>query len=161
MTRQGARGSGAGDEALDRIETQSAVLVRNFELLRRRGGAAGELDRAYYLLLSTLDAQGASDIGTLAGALGLDPSTVGRQVAGMAADGLVRRGAAAEDRRRSVVTATAAGIERMRATRRRRRRDVAELLEGWSAADLQTLAEMFSRYNTAVTEKYVRRHRPE
>lgn len=155
MRDQEAGLGAAGEEALDRIETQSAVLVRNFELLRRRGGAAGELDRAHYLLLSTLDAAGSSDIGTLAGVLGLDPSTVGRQVAAMAADGLVRRGAAEDDRRRSVVVATPAGIERMRATRRRRRGEVSSLLAGWSPDDLQTLAEMFTRYNAAVTEKYV------
>ncbi|RZT86729.1 MarR family transcriptional regulator [Pseudonocardia sediminis] len=139
---------------LDVIEVASAVLVRNFELLRRRTGDR-DLDRSEYLLLRTLDAAGPSDICSLAAALGLDPSTAGRQVTVLAGKDLVRRTPAESDRRRSVISPTEEGLERMRAERDRRRHDTAELLDGWSEADLRTLGEMFTRYNGAVAEKYL------
>lgn len=140
--------------ALDVIEVASAVLVRNFELLRRRTGDR-ELDRSEYLLLRTLDAAGPSDICSLAAALGLDPSTAGRQVTVLAGKDLVRRTPAQSDRRRSMISPTDEGLARMGAERDRRRRDTAELLAEWSDEDLRTLGEMFTRYNRAVAGKYL------
>lgn len=139
---------------LDVIEVASAVLVRNFELLRRRRPER-DLDRSEYLLLRTLDAAGPADICTLAGALGLDPSTAGRQVTVLANKGLVRRAPAESDRRRSMISPTGEGLGRMRAERERRRRDTAELLADWTDEDLRTLGEMFTRYNRAVAGRYL------
>jgi DNA-binding MarR family transcriptional regulator len=150
--RPQSRGHG---DVLDVIEVASAVLVRNFELLRRRGGVYNELDRAEYLLLRTLDAIGPADICTLAAALGLDPSTAGRQVAVMASRGLVERTPAATDRRRSIISPTPDGSARMAATRTQRRESTADLLTGWSDGDLGNLAEMFTRYNRAVAEHFL------
>ena len=78
-------------EALDVIERQAAVLVRNFELLHRRTDIHDDLDRAEYLLLRMLSESGSQDITTLAALLGLDPSTAGRQVSALARQGLVER----------------------------------------------------------------------
>jgi DNA-binding MarR family transcriptional regulator len=141
-------------EALDVIEVASAVLVRNFELLSRRGNDR-DIDRAEYLLLRTLTAIGPADICTLAASLGLDPSTAGRQVSAMADKGLVERSPAATDRRRSIISPTPEGLDRMHAERARRRTATAELLDGWSDADLRALGEMFTRYNRAVAEHYL------
>jgi DNA-binding MarR family transcriptional regulator len=142
-------------DPLEVIEVATAVLVRNFELLRRRGGAYTDLDRAEYLLLRTLDALGPADICTLAAGLGLDPSTAGRQVARMQSRGLVERTPAPADRRRSVVAPTAQGLERMHEARVRRRDATEELLADWSEADRHTLAEMFTRYNRTVAERFL------
>ncbi|MGH3435057.1 MAG: MarR family transcriptional regulator [Sciscionella sp.] len=147
--------SGNPRDPVDVIEVASAVLVRNFELLRRRSGIYTDLDRAEYLLLRTLEAIGAADICTLAAALGLDPSTAGRQVTVMVGKGHVERAMAATDRRRSVISPTAEGLERMNAERDRRRESTAELLAGWSEDDLRVLGEMFTRYNQAVGEHYL------
>ncbi len=143
------------EDPLEVIEVATAVLVRNFELLRRRGGAYTDLDRAEYLLLRTLDALGPADICTLASGLGLDPSTAGRQVARMAGRGLVERTPAPADRRRSVIAPTPQGLERMREARVRRRDGTAELLADWSEEDRHTLAEMFTRYNRTVAERFL------
>lgn len=142
-------------DPLDVIELAAAVLVRNFELLRRRSDFYTELDRAEYLLLRTLDQTGPADICTLAAALGLDPSTAGRQVAAMQAKGLVARTPGANDRRRCIVSPTGEGCRRMAATLARRREGTGRLLAGWSDADLRTLGEMFTRYNDAVTTMYL------
>lgn len=140
--------------ALEVIEVQSAVLVRNFELLRRRSGDSG-LDRAGYLLLRALQNLGPSDINTLAAALGLDPSTAGRQVAVMQDEGLVRRTPAPDDRRRAIIEASKEGRHRLATACRGRRARTADLLADWDDDDLRTLGEMFTRYNAAVAGRYL------
>ncbi|GAA3562609.1 hypothetical protein GCM10022222_52870 [Amycolatopsis ultiminotia] len=146
--------AGTGDP-LDVLELATAVLVRNFELLRRRGGVYSELDQSEYLILRILDGLGSADIGTLAGALGLDPSTAGRQVSALLGKGLVERGAAADDRRRSIITPTEQGRERMHLTRSRRRSSMADLMGDWDAADQQSFAGLLTRYNRAVAARYL------
>lgn len=148
------------DDPLDVMEMQSAVLVRNFELLRRRGKVYTELDSAEYLLLRTLEERGPLDIGTLAAALGLDPSTAGRQVGQKHAAGLVSREPAPDDRRRSIVEPTDAGRDAVETVRRLRRASIADLLASWPADDVQTLGEMFTRYNDAVGDRYLSASRP-
>jgi DNA-binding MarR family transcriptional regulator len=142
-------------ELLDVIEVASAMLVRNFELLRRRSDVYSELDRAEYLLLRILDQAGPSDICGLAAALGVDPSTAGRQVVAMESKALVHRAPADADRRRTIITPTAEGHSRMLATRARRSQVTAELLADWSDEELRTLGAMFSRYNEALARKFL------
>ncbi|MGW4488232.1 MarR family winged helix-turn-helix transcriptional regulator [Amycolatopsis sp. NPDC004368] len=142
-------------DTLDVLELATAVFVRNSELLRRRTDAYAELDQAEYLLLRTLDELGSADVGTLAGALGLDPSTVGRQGSVMLGKGLVERSPSAADRRRSILTPTEEGRHRMRATQARRRNATAELLDDWSEDELRSFGSLLSRYNKAVAQRYL------
>lgn len=142
-------------DALDALEVQTAVLARNLELLRRRSDIYGELDKASYLLLRTLEATGPADIATLAAALGLDPSTAGRQVTALRGQGLVDRTADNQDRRRGIVNPTAEGLRQLAHTREQRRRRTAELLDGWSEAELSTLGSLLVKYNRAVAREYL------
>jgi DNA-binding MarR family transcriptional regulator len=68
-----------------------------------------ELDRAAYLILRALCTLGFTDINGLAAVLGLDSSTVGRQIAGVAGENLVSRSPADEDRRRAVIVSSEEG----------------------------------------------------
>jgi DNA-binding MarR family transcriptional regulator len=145
----------AGGDVVERIELASAVLVRHFEMLRRRSDVYHRLERAEYLLLHTLDLNRATDICGLAGHLGLDPSTAGRQVNVLAGRGLVRRAADPEDRRRSVVTLTDDGRRLMEEVRRRRRQATQDLLADWSDEDRRVLADVFERYNETVARRYL------
>jgi DNA-binding MarR family transcriptional regulator len=142
-------------DEVDVVEVACAMLMRNFELLRRRSSSPGDLDRSEYLLLRTLDAIGPADICTLAASLGLDPSTAGRQVAVMARHDLVERTPAVADRRRTIISPTGKGRERMNAARVQRREAVAALLADWTEDEVRTLADMFTRYNRAVAEHYL------
>jgi DNA-binding MarR family transcriptional regulator len=139
---------------MDVIEMASTALVRNFEMVRRRTDVYTQLDRSEYLLLRTLDQLGPLDIYGLASALGLDPSTAGRQIAVMHRKGLVKRNPDMADRRRSVISATAKGHRHMTATRGRLRDVLSELLDGWAPDDLRTLGDMFTRFNQAVADRY-------
>jgi DNA-binding MarR family transcriptional regulator len=141
---------------LDDLERESAILVRNFELLRRRTSSNAKLDQAEYLLLRTVSDLGSADINTLACAIGVDPSTAGRQVGAMAEAGLVLREPDPADRRRCVIVPTEEGSSRMAAERARRERNLAELLADFSPAEAGTLAQMFAKYNKAVTERYIK-----
>jgi len=141
--------------ALAVIERQTAVLIRNIEMIYRRTDLHDVLDRASYLLLRTLDESGPMDINSLAAALGLDPSTAGRQVCVLKDAGLVERSPAPEDRRRSIITPTGEGLRRMETVGGRPTENVADLLAGWSAADLGTLGAMFDKYNRAIAAKYL------
>ncbi|HEX3588848.1 MAG TPA: MarR family transcriptional regulator [Pseudonocardiaceae bacterium] len=149
-------GDGVGD-ALDVLELATAVLNRNLEMLRRRTDVYTDLDRAEYLVLRTLVQFGQADIGSLAAALGVDPSTAGRQVAGLEARGLIDRTAAEDDRRRSIVAPTDEGRRRTDLTRRRRRTATADMLSDWTADELRRLGELLTRYNKAVADRYLTR----
>ncbi|MFI9601131.1 MarR family winged helix-turn-helix transcriptional regulator [Streptomyces sp. NPDC052043] len=143
-----------GWKSIDVIEFQTAMLVRNLELIRRRSDFYQEVDRAGYLLLRALDVVGPSDIVTLATELGLDASTVARQVAAMAKVGFVTR-TAADDRRRTIVAPTAEGRDAMDAVCRRRRTGTAEMLADWSEEDRRAIAGLFARYNQAITDRFL------
>lgn len=141
--------------ALAAVERQTAILTRHFELLHRRTDIHDTLDRAEYLLLRALDESGPMRISALATLLGLDPSTAGRQVAVLQGQGLVEREPDPADRRCTVVTPTATGLERMRHVRRMRTEMVADLLEDWSDEDLRTFDEILGKYNRSVARRYL------
>lgn len=142
-------------ETLDTLEMATAVLTRNFELLRRRTDVYADLDKSEYLLLRTLEEIGDADITTLAGAVGLDPSTAGRQVSVMLGRGLVTKVADGTDRRRSIISPSPRGRELMNVTRGRRRQITEELLAGWTPDELDTFARLLTTYNQAVAAKYL------
>ena len=137
------------------IEVQAAIIARNTELLRRRAMGQLELERSAYLTLRALAHDGPADINTLAARLGLDASTVGRQVTGLAGDGLVERTPSADDRRRSIVAIRGDGRDRLAITEALRRERTTELLDDWSIADLEQFGDYLRRYNAAVASAYM------
>jgi DNA-binding transcriptional ArsR family regulator len=110
------------------IETEIAVLMRRAEATRRSGSIPHRtLDRAAYLILRRLDESGAQSVTAVAAALGLDGSTVTRQVSAMEHDGLVRR-----------------------------QRDLyRHVLAGWPDTDRAALARLLTNLNEALDD-YVR-----
>src|SRR5438874_6918634 len=113
MARTTRRASVAvGDDGdLAGLERELAVLVRHLERLGRHSDLYTGMGtgRAGYLLLMTLEEAGAATIGTLAATLGLDASTVTRQIAAMEADGLIERTIDPQDRRCSIISASERG----------------------------------------------------
>ncbi|WP_020495731.1 MarR family winged helix-turn-helix transcriptional regulator [Sciscionella marina] len=142
-------------DTLDTVELATAVLVRNFELLRRRSDIYTTLDRSEYLLLRSLETTNSADIRSLAAALGLDPSTVGRQIAAMQHKGLVTRRSDPHDRRCSLISATAEGRSRMADTKGKRRQSLSETLDDWTDDELRAFAEHLQRYNRAIARQFL------
>jgi DNA-binding MarR family transcriptional regulator len=137
-------------DVLDTIETEMAVLARSLELLRRRGRIHRRMDRAGYLLLRTLEEAGPLPLSQLAERVGLDGSTVTRQVAALESDGFAERSVDPRDRRCCIVRPSERGRRLMREVQRQRRERFEELLAGWSESDRADLARLLARLNRSV-----------
>jgi len=88
-------------------------------------------------------------INGLAELVGLDATTVTRQIATMETEGLVRRRRDPRDRRVSLVELTALGRRRMDAVRTARESRITELVGDWSADD-QAFGRLLGRFNEAI-----------
>ncbi len=142
-------------QALEKIEHELAVLGRRAERFRTaitdESGAA--LDRSAYLLLSHLYDHGALRLTTLGAVFALDISTVSRQVAALAAEGLVERATDPTDRRASLVTLSACGRERYVVTRQARVTSLRSLVGTWEKDERDSFGMLLGRFNTALAER--------
>ncbi len=158
VTPRSAAGGGALDRvapdgvAADALETELAMLARTLESLGRRSEIHRRLDRAGYVLLRNLEADGPASISGLAARLGLDATTVTRQVAALEHDGLVRRRRDQSDARVCRVEPTAAGRRRMASVREARRARVEALVADWSESDVRRLGSLLGRLNGAIRD---------
>lgn len=134
---------------VETIETEVALLMRRADATQRANPEAPHraLDRAAYLVLRKLEQDGPQLVGVLAKALGLDGSTVTRQVTALERDGLVQRGRSEEDGRAIVVTPTEEGLRRMKGVRAARIELYGRILEGWTDQDRADLGRLLARLN--------------
>lgn len=88
----------------------------------------------------------------LGAALLVDKARASRLVSQLQADGLVRRVTGRLDRRRREVELTDAGSDALADATRLRHRFVADVLAGWAAADVATLASLLERFNEGVRD---------
>jgi DNA-binding MarR family transcriptional regulator len=155
MTDDHTSGTTPDEVTLGRIETEVALLMRFGEATRRASGSAEHrvLDRAAYVILRHLDTAGPQNVSALAAKLNLDGSTVTRQVSAMQRDGLIARTPDPADGRGTVISPTAAGLQRMAAVRAARTRLYGDILAGWSPDDRDTLAELLQRFNQALESR--------
>ncbi|WP_410815653.1 MarR family winged helix-turn-helix transcriptional regulator [Micromonospora sp. 050-3] len=143
---------------LGQIETEVALLMRFGEATRRATGTAEHrvLDRAAYVILRHLADAGPQNVSALAARLNLDGSTVTRQVSALQRDGLITRTPDPSDGRGTVISPTAAGLQRMAAVQAARTRLYGDMLADWSPEDRNTLAALLGRLNQAL----INRNRP-
>jgi DNA-binding MarR family transcriptional regulator len=131
------------------IEEALVTIVREVgrprlqEQLAREAGVA--VERAGYNLLRLLDEQGSVPITGLARGLGLDNSTVSRQVHALERGGMVSRFRGPTDRRVMGIALTEAGREALERLRAVRHRACAEMLAGWTTAEVRMLAPLLQR----------------
>jgi len=137
--------------ALDRIETELAVLTRALERLQRRSEIYKDLDRASYLIARTLATTGPVSINRLASTLGLDATTVTRQVATMHANRFVLRRADPGDGRISLISLSEKGRRTMLAVQLGRKERIETLLSHWTASDRLELGRLLAAFNEALS----------
>lgn len=136
------------DAVLAEVEMQLALLLRRADGARRRSpDLEGTLERSHYLVMRRLAERGPASISALADELGLDASTMTRQVLALQADGHVERGVDAHDARRAVVSATPTGLAMLDTTRRARTSFYGRVLADWTATDRERLASLMRRLN--------------
>jgi DNA-binding MarR family transcriptional regulator len=143
------------DRGLDVIETEMAVLTRTLESMHRRSEIYRDLDRASYLMARTLDTIGPASISSLASVLGLDATTVTRQVAAMGASKLVVRRSDPDDGRISLISLSPNGRRKMRAVQLARKERIANLLDDWTEDDRRQLGRLLARLNDDVSRDTV------
>jgi DNA-binding MarR family transcriptional regulator len=134
---------------LDAMQHQVAVFARRAEQTRLGGvgQARNSMDRAAYLLLNRLDLDGPTGVKALAANMGIDSSTVTRQVAPLVDSGLVTRASHPEDGRAVVLQLSARGVSRLEQVRSSRRELMAILTEDWSPEEKQTFCALLTRFN--------------
>jgi DNA-binding MarR family transcriptional regulator len=127
------------------IERELVHLARWLEAAQRRQDYP--MERASYLLLLRLETDGPQRVARLAASLGLDGSTVTRQLAALDANGWVTRHADPADARVTVVEATDEGLAAMADLRAHRTDRVGTLFAGWSADEQAELGRVLAHLN--------------
>lgn len=139
---------------LFRIEAEVGVLIRRVKRVigARAREVHPELHPMTYLLLSHLASAGPMRAADLSDAFGMDKGGVSRQVQTLVDLGLVERQADPEDRRASLLAASAEGASRLTEVSRNRSELFAERLSDWSDADLSAFADRLGVYNAALAD---------
>jgi DNA-binding MarR family transcriptional regulator len=142
----------ADPEVVTAVADNFVQLMRSFTKARARLMAAAERDvewSAHVLLRSIAHSEGPMRSGALAECVQSDPSTVSRQVAALVKDGYLERHADPEDGRASLLALTAKGEAVLAQHDRVRTEYFAQLLDGWSDAELRRFATMLQRFSAA------------
>jgi len=142
-------------EAFVRLEREIGLLLRRSRAISARlaGELHPELDGAAYGLLALLQDAGPLRASDLVLRLGLDKSTVSRQVATLVTLGLLDRAPDPEDGRAQVLTPSAEGAARLAKIRDARRARWEADLADWPSSDVATLAELLGRLNRLGEER--------
>jgi DNA-binding MarR family transcriptional regulator len=136
-------------EAFVRLEREIGLLLRRSRAISSRlaGELHPDLDGAAYGLLALLQDAGPLRASDLVARLGLDKSTVSRQVASLVDLGLVDRAADPDDGRAQVLSTSAEGHRRLSRLRDARRARWEADLSDWETTDVATLAQLLGRLN--------------
>lgn len=144
-----------GTELLyDRLQHQVALFARRAEQTRLGGvgKARNSMDRAAYLLLNRLDREGEMGVKALAEGMGIDSSTVTRQVAPLVESGLVERTSHPEDGRAVVLALSTRGRKRLEEVRQSRRELMSMVTEDWSEQEREMFCDLLTRFNLALSD---------
>ncbi|MEU0673151.1 MarR family transcriptional regulator [Streptomyces sp. NPDC006172] len=140
---------------LDTLQHEVAVFARRAEQTRLGGvgQVRNSMDRAAYLLLNRLDSEGPMGVKALAASMGIDSSTVTRQVAPLVDTGLVKRTSHPEDGRAVVLQLSPRGMSRLEEVRSSRRRLMAELTQDWEPEERESFCMLLTRFNGALSAR--------
>jgi DNA-binding MarR family transcriptional regulator len=143
---------------LGRVEAALTALFRwgNRPRVRERivATVGVRLDRPLYGILGRLQAAGPQRTSDLASHLGVDISTVSRQVGQLEGEGLVGRGSDPNDRRAAMIRLTAAGADLLSRLRAARREYLSGVLEGWSQTDIDDLGRLLERLTEDLADRW-------
>lgn len=142
------------DPLLESIQHQVALFARRAEQTRLGGvgQARNSMDRAAYLLLNRLDQEGPTGVKALAAGMGIDSSTVTRQVAPLVDSGLVKRASHPDDGRAVVLELSPRGRQRLEQVRTSRRDLMAVLTKDWTPQERDVFCSLLTRFNIGLSE---------
>ena len=136
-------------EAFVHLEREIGLLLRRSRAISAKlaGELHPDLDGAAYGLLALLQDSGPLRASDLVARLGLDKSTISRQITALVELGLVERTPDPDDGRAQVLAPTAEGTQRLDRIREARRQRWETDLGAWPTGDVATLAELLGRLN--------------
>lgn len=142
------------DPLLESIQHQVALFARRAEQTRLGGvgQARNSMDRAAYLLLNRLDQEGPTGVKALAAGMGIDSSTVTRQVAPLVDSGLVKRTSHPDDGRAVVLELSPRGQQRLDQVRTSRRDLMALLTKDWAPEEREIFCALLTRFNIGLSQ---------
>ena len=142
---------------LGRVEAALTALFRwgNRPRVRERlvAKVGVRLDRPLYGILGRLQAAGPQRTSDIATHLGVDISTVSRQVAQLEAEGLVGRASDPSDRRAAMIRLTDSGAQLVARLRAARREFLSGVLEDWSQTDIDHLGRLLERLTDDLADR--------
>ena len=143
----------ARSEDLFRIEAEVGVLIRRIKrvIAERAREVHPQLHPMTYPLLAHIVSSGPLRAADLCDTFSMDKGGVSRQVQSLVDLGLVDREPDPEDRRATLLVATAGAKRGIAAVSRRRSDRFAERLSGWSEVDLAAFADQLGHYNAALS----------
>jgi DNA-binding MarR family transcriptional regulator len=136
-------------DAIVRVEREIGLLLRRSRAISARLSRElhPDLDGAAYGLLALLYDAGPLRASDLVARLGLDKSTVSRQVASLVDLGLVTREADPADGRAQVLRTSEEGTARLTRIREARRARWESDLAHWPSEDVAVLGDLLARLN--------------
>ena len=135
-------------QGIEQVADTFVVLMQTFVKARNRlmAAASHDVDWSAHIVLKTLRHEGPMRAGALADAISSDPSTVSRQVATLVKDGLLERRADPEDGRAALLVLTDRAREVLADHDQLRLDHYAEMLHGWSDAELAQFTGFLRRF---------------
>jgi DNA-binding MarR family transcriptional regulator len=151
MTDLADKPKAPGRDDVAEVADSLIALMRSFGKARARILAAAEHDVEWssHMVLKCIQSCGQLRATELAEHLQSDPSTVSRQVAALVKDGLVERRADPDDGRASLLALTPQADSVLAEHDQIRLDFFAQVLDGWSDAELRRFAGMLHRFNAA------------
>lgn len=134
------------------IEFIESVARSPLQRERVRSTAAVPLSGAGLNALRLIARSGPIPVSEVARQLGVDQSTASRQIRPLEQGGLVERTGDDKDRRVAWLAITADGRAVLERVHGMRRRDVGIVLADWSAEERAHLADLLTRFQTAMLE---------
>ncbi len=136
-------------QAFVRLEREIGLLLRRSRAISARLARElhPDLDGAAYGLLALLADAGPLRASDLVARLGLDKSTVSRQVSSLVALGMVDRRPDPADGRAQVLSPSTEGAARFTRIRDARRERWASDMSGWPPEDVAVLGDLLARLN--------------
>lgn len=148
----------SANSGVNRLEEAFSSLFRRAMVQRlhdRAVSRAGyECDRAAYLVMRRIVAEGPVRITDLARDVGVEPSTISRHVKPLERRGWVRRTADPDDARVSLLDATDEGVRGVEAIEREWRGFLASVLDAWDRSDRETLITLLERFAADIEQKF-------
>jgi DNA-binding MarR family transcriptional regulator len=142
------------DAALVAVEQAFTALSRRATLPRMRmrlvAQVGAPIEPGLYPLLRRVGQWGPIRTSDLAARVGLDVSTVSRQLAGLEKSGLVLRGTDPEDKRAALLKLSGEGKRVVTKIQRARREMMGDALAEWPIEDVERLAELLEQFGDAL-----------